>query len=52
MLNAAPKETALPDHVIREALLRGALAKIVRLEESEGDEPLYDAIRIARSALL
>lgn len=34
------------------ALLRGALAKIVRLEESEAAEPLDDAIRIARDAIL
>jgi hypothetical protein len=34
------------------ALLRGALARIVRLAESEGAEPLDDAIRIAGTAIL
>lgn len=34
------------------ALLRGALAKIVCLEESEGDDPLDEAVGIARHALL
>mgnify|MGYP001595490094 CR=1 FL=1 len=38
--------------VIELALLRGALARIVRLEEREADDPLGEAVRIARSALL
>lgn len=42
----------LEEQTITIALLRGALAKIARLEESEGSEPLDDAISIARNALL
>ncbi len=37
---------------IEVALLRGALARIVRLEESEGADPLDDAVRIARNAII
>lgn len=37
---------------VDKALLRGALAKIVRLEDSEVGEPLDDAIRIARNAII
>jgi len=42
----------LEEQMITIALLRGALAKISRLGESEGAEPLDDAIRIARNAIL
>lgn len=37
--------------IVEVAYLRGALAKVVMLEASDGDEPLDDAIRIARDAL-
>lgn len=52
MNDAEYYKAKLDQAVIETAFLRGALAKIVRLENSEADEPLDDAIRVARNALI
>lgn len=45
-------QTKIENQAVEIALLRGALAKIVRLEESESDDPMDDAVKIARAALI
>lgn len=40
------------NQIVEIAFLRGALARVVMQEASEADEPLDDAIRIARDALM